>query len=116
MLTVRAVNPDGLHMLLIGLTPAEVNRLKNEPGMICEGTLPEMTSVQVIGVTTVTRAEAIAAQLRTPPKSRACGFAGDGPHYLCLLCGEEGIKHSGIECKDPACGICRPSPSGPEKP
>lgn len=67
MLTVRAVGPDGLPMLLLGLTPEEINRLKNERGVICEGTLPETTTVQCIGITTVSKAEAIAAQLRTPP-------------------------------------------------
>lgn len=67
MMTVRAIGPDGLPMLLIGLTAEEINRLKNQPGLICEGTLPVATTMQCIGITTVSKAEAIAAQLRTPP-------------------------------------------------
>ena len=70
MLAVRTIDPNGLPMLLLGLTPEEINRLKNEKGVICEGTLPEPTNVQCIGITTVSKAEAIAAQLRTPPERR----------------------------------------------
>lgn len=66
MLAVRSIGPDGLPMLLLGLTPEEINRLKYEKGVICEGTLPEVTTMQCIGITTVSKAEAIAAQLRTP--------------------------------------------------
>lgn len=63
MMTVRAIGPDGLPMLLIGLTPEEVQRLARNPELICEGTLPEATSVQCVGVTTVLKAQSLAAIL-----------------------------------------------------
>lgn len=62
-MTVRALGPDGLPMLLIGLTPTEMQRLALNPELICEGTLPEATNVQCIGVTTVLKAESLAAIL-----------------------------------------------------
>ena len=74
-MTVRVKRADGLHMLLLGLAPDEINRLKNEKGVICEGTLPAVTSVQCIGITAVSKAETIAAQLRTSPDRLLAEFA-----------------------------------------